>query len=100
VAYLTFLGCQAWWTARRGKLRPPGQSRARQSPPDPAPGRRPLLARQEFLVAATNPNATVYVTVGSRLGAMGGTAAHDRVISRVTGTCLLGFAVYLAVPLT
>jgi threonine/homoserine/homoserine lactone efflux protein len=44
--------------------------------------------------------ATVYVTVGSRLGAMGGTTAHDRVISCVTGTCLLGFAVYLAVPLT
>lgn len=44
--------------------------------------------------------ATVYVAVGSRLPAMDITASRDRVISRATGTCLLGLAVYLALPLS
>jgi threonine/homoserine/homoserine lactone efflux protein len=45
-------------------------------------------------------SATVYVTVGSRLRTLRGTAAHDRLILAVSGTCLAGFAVYLAVFLT
>jgi hypothetical protein len=44
--------------------------------------------------------ATVYVAGGSRLAAMDITASRDRVISRATGTCLLGLAVYLALPLS
>jgi threonine/homoserine/homoserine lactone efflux protein len=133
VAYLAFLGCQSWWTARS----PADRSPARPSPAEAAPRRLPIVVWQEFLVAATNPKAvflfaallpqflrsaqspaagllligfaylcveavcaTIYVAVGSRLGTSDVTAARDRVISRVTGTCLLGFAVYLAVALS